>query len=246
MIINRYLFFLILLTIFIIFIIYINYLIKNKENFTDFNKNIPKILHIIWIGDKERPKQIFSWTNDFIEKNKDWKVKIWGNKEIEDLNLINKKQYDQMKQYCGKADIARYEILYRYGGMYIDADTIWLNPINKNILKGSLNLAFEKENLILNTWFSCVKEHPFLKLVIDEIPKRDINDLAWICVGPKLLTDVYNKNKIQDINFVSLSDILCPLYWGGINNNTYNSVLDICKKNKKAFAFHYGMSSNEI
>jgi hypothetical protein len=54
------------------------------------------------------------------------------------------------------------------------------------------------------------------------------------------------KNKIQDINFVSLSDILCPLYWGGINNNTYNSVLDICKKNKKAFAFHYGMSSNEI
>jgi len=178
-----------------LFIIFTIYLRKNVDNFTIFDKNIPKIIHIIWIGHKERPKQIFSWIKNFIEKNKDWEVKIWGNQEIEDLKLINKTQYNQMKEYCGKADIARYEILYRYGGMYIDADTIWLNPINNNLLKGSLNLTYEKEDLILNGWFSCVKEHPFLKMVIDEIPKRDMNDPAWICVGPKLLTDVYNMNK---------------------------------------------------
>ena len=153
---------------------------------------------------------------------------------------------------CSKADIARYEIIYRFGGMYIDADTLWLeNEFDyKNFFKKSLNLSYENENLILNTWFVGVKNHQFLKLVIDEIKHRTINkDPAWMTVGPKLLTDVYNKleNKSKfDINFVDLSLVLCPKSWHGINTSTYNSKLDNCKNEKKALAFHYGISTNNL
>ena len=157
-----------------------------------------------------------------------------------------------MPELCGKADIARYEILYRYGGMYIDADTLWLgNPFNDNLFTGLLNMCYEKKHLIMNTWFSCIKNHPFFHFVIDSIKYRDLSLSPWLCVGPTLITEEYNKLivnvidiNLSDINFVDLSDILCPSTWHGITENNYNNLLDNCEKTSNAFAFHYGLSTN--
>jgi mannosyltransferase OCH1-like enzyme len=207
---------------------------------------IPKLLHIIWIGNKNPPKTLETWTNDFTQDNPGWVVKIWKDKDINNLNLINKKSYNSMKEYCGKADIARYEIIYRYGGMYIDADTMWLNRFNENVLmSGLINLSFEYDKpLIMNTWFSAVPNHPFFKKIIDEIPKRDLKKPAWISVGPTLVTKVYNDNKtILDINFVDIKNILCPLTWGGINPKDHDKYIKICK-DSEAFGFHWGLSTN--
>ena len=232
----------------LIFYLHKKYIIETFE--TNKSNDIPKILHLIWIGTKKAPENILTWTNNFQKANPDWTVKVWGNKEIDELKLVNKKQFDAMKEYCGKADIARYEIVYRYGGMYIDADTLWLeNPIKPNFLKGSINFFYEKENLIANGWFVANRNHPFLKLVIDEIPKRDMNKPAWKSVGPQLITDVYNKlqnKETYDIQFVDIKDVLCPTSWHGINNEKYKTLLEQCKKEKRALAFHYGISTNNL
>ena len=98
------------------------------------NTNIPKLLHLIWIGDREPPSTIKSWTENFAKANPDWTVKVWNNEDVKKLNLINKISYDKISSMCGKADIARYEILYRFGGIYIDADTIWLDmPLSNDL-----------------------------------------------------------------------------------------------------------------
>ena len=243
---NKFYIFLLILILLIIFVY------KNKlfECFEEPNLVIPKILHLIWIGDKKTPENITSWTNNFKTANPDWTVKVWGNKEIDELNLVNKKQFNEMKEYSGKADIARYEIIYRYGGMYIDADTFWLeNPIKPEFLKGTINFFREHEHLIANGWITAVKNHPFLKLVIDELPKKNISEAAWISVGPTLITDVYNGIKDKesyDIHFVDVKDILCPFSWHGISNEKYDVLLKECQEEKRAFAFHYGLSTNHF
>ena len=81
------------------------------------------------------------------------------------------------------------------------------------------------------------------------IPKRDLNLDAFKCVGPKLLTDIYNNmnhndREKYDINFVDLKSVLCPTIWHGITQNNYDSLLENCKKEKKALAFHWGLSTN--
>jgi len=239
---------LIFLIILLIVSIITLYLIKEEEFIP--NGDIPKILHLIWIGDKQLPDGVYSWTERFRKSNPDWTVTLWRDKDIDDLGLVNRKQYDEMEEYCGKADIARYEIIYRYGGMYIDADTMWLeNPIHPKFFKGSINFFKEDNGLIANGWINAVKNHPFLKLVIDEIPKRE-KRAAWLSVGPTLLTDLYRliKNKKQyNINLLPVEYVLCPSNWKGITNNEkYNTILENCKNNKKAFAFHYGSSTNNI
>lgn len=55
---------------------------------------IPKKLHCIWIGELQPPmKRINSW----IEKHPDREYKLWGNKELEEIDWINKKAIEVFK-----------------------------------------------------------------------------------------------------------------------------------------------------
>lgn len=225
---------------------------KREDIFIPEGDVIPKLLHLIWIGEKQRPKQMSSWTDNFQKANPDWTVKVWGNKDIEDFNLVNKKFYDEHHQYCGKADIARYEILYRNGGVYIDADTVWLgNPISPQFLKKSITLFLEANHkfLIANTFIASKKGNPFLKAVIDELPYRNLKQMAWLGSGPALITDVYNtlnEEQKNDINLIDVNLVLCPNIWHGISKRNYDELLIECKENSKAFALHYGLSTNNL
>ena len=80
---------------------------------------IPKIIHQIWIGDKnECPKDLMdTWT----KKNGSWDHMLWNDENI--FQLINQNQFDAYRELPGKADILRYEILHRYGGLFVDADS---------------------------------------------------------------------------------------------------------------------------
>ena len=104
-----------------------------------------KIIHQIWLGPKAPPKWCMdSWKIDYIKNNPDWKYMLWTEKEVKDLNLINRTEYDSEPSVRGKADILRYELLYKFGGIFIDADSLAIDP------KKSLN------NLIENkSFFAC-------------------------------------------------------------------------------------------
>lgn len=175
------------------------------------NFNIPKRLHLIWLGPKEQPKTLLSWTVDFVKKYPGWEVKVWNDKDIDGLKLENKKQYDDTTDYRVKLDIARCEIMYRFGGMYVDTGSVWLkNPIHKDMLKGMLNISKEDNKLIMNGWFSSIPNHPFFRFVMDNMKnlKTEIN----------VMTEVYNEisNNIKvlkfDINIVDLTIILSNKY----------------------------------
>jgi mannosyltransferase OCH1-like enzyme len=140
---------------------------------------IPKIIHQIWVGDENKlPKNhITSWVNNHPE----WQHILWDEKKIHDLNLINKKKYEiyyKEKCYNGAANVARVEIVNRYGGIYVDADSISTNPMDElvkldffavyspNII-GRVGNAFfgsEPNNIILNEYIKEIgnlkKLHP--------------------------------------------------------------------------------------
>lgn len=50
-------------------------------------KQIPKILHFIWIGDVF--KMPYKCMKTWADKNSDYKVVLWGNEEIEGSNWKN-------------------------------------------------------------------------------------------------------------------------------------------------------------
>ena len=94
---------------------------------------VPKKIHQVWIGSKI-PKKYQVWGNSWKINHPNFEYFLWDEKKILNLGLKNEKQFRSAKNVAIKSDIARYEILNRFGGMYIDTDFECIKPLDPKFL----------------------------------------------------------------------------------------------------------------
>ena len=176
------------------FKIYTPFLLNNihwrlaKETYdTNFLRNfayshkptIPKIIHQIWLGSPlpDRYKQLqASWRR----LHPDWKYILWTDKDVEAFGLRNKELYNAASNYGEKADIARYEILYRFGGLYADTDFECIRPFD--LLHHGLDfyagIVFRRELRVNNALIGAAAGHPILKYCIENMKRKPKNEVS--------------------------------------------------------------------
>lgn len=171
------------------------------------NKPIPKIIHQIWLGPKPIPILWIETWKIFCKKY-NWKHYIWKDKDIEYFKLKNKKEFNDAKSYQQKSDIFRYEILYRYGGIYIDVDMVWLGLNIEKYLPLTNFIGVQEpyssyysvigRPYLANGFFACSKKHVIMKECINLIPQRmNISNRPFISTGPALLSKATNNYYIH-------------------------------------------------
>ena len=156
---------------------------------------INKILHFIWLGDSDLPENIIkSWKD--IHPN--FTIKVWRDKDIESLKLTNYQHYlTANKRYNQKSDISRYEILYRFGGIYVDADIFCIKNITPLIENKDFFSIYEKKGLISNSIIGCTKNNEVMKKIIDHIHDNyNYSETVWKCTGPLLFTRILSGTNI--------------------------------------------------
>ena len=198
---------------------------------------INKILHFVWIGDESRcPDNCIETWRDHHPK---WDVKIWGNKELKNHPWINKSHMQAVKdtgQLCGVADLMRWEILLKEGGVAIDADSVCLSSIPEWLLDCELFACWENEinrkGLISNGFVGSKPENPVIKKIVDDLyQQKNIatrfiwyklkrkRKSAWRTTGPKMFTKTiqslkYNNATILPAHF-SIPIHTTGLVYGG-------------------------------
>jgi mannosyltransferase OCH1-like enzyme len=92
---------------------------------------IPKIIHQIWIGSPV-PDVYKAFMQTWIDAHcgNGWEYKLWTDENIHEIDLYNQKFYDDTENFGVKSDLLRWEILYKYGGMYVDIDYECLRPFD--------------------------------------------------------------------------------------------------------------------
>lgn len=149
-------------------------LLKEKYNLAlkqKINQTIPKIIHFIWIGSKI-PETYIKNIQDWKQKNPLFEIKIW-----DDITLIpflqekrSYKQFIDAKNFGNKSDIARYEILKSFGGLYLDTDFMCLSN-EFNWLHDNLSfytcVSFERNVNIFNGMIASIPNHPVINLCLD-------------------------------------------------------------------------------
>jgi mannosyltransferase OCH1-like enzyme len=103
-----------------------------------------------------------------------------------------------------KADLFRYLLLYREGGVYMDCKSATIRPLREMIHPNVSFAAFRDRppGAILNSFMACTKGHPILKMAIDQCIKNietryyGINPLD--ITGPQLLGRVFNRYLRRD------------------------------------------------
>ncbi|MBA3751493.1 hypothetical protein H0X06_01655 [Candidatus Dependentiae bacterium] len=113
------------------------HLLKNLYDKNHFSQDsthkphrIPKKIHQIWVG-PNKPPAIFAESQRSIQHlHPDWEYKLWTDADVPAFQLHNEGLYNSSVNYGEKADILRYEILYRIGGIYLDIDFVCLKPLD--------------------------------------------------------------------------------------------------------------------
>ena len=90
--------------------------------------SIPRIFHHVWTSGDEMPEPVLATRRTWIDRHPGWEFRIWT---LEDVGwLRNRALFERSETYAQKADIARYEIVHRFGGVYLDTDMECLRPID--------------------------------------------------------------------------------------------------------------------
>jgi len=93
---------------------------------------IPKIIHQIWLGSSLPPEfDELVQTVKSMHAGRGWSYKLWTDEDLKDLVLYNQRYFDEAKNAGARADLLRYELLYRYGGVYVDIDYECLQPFDE-------------------------------------------------------------------------------------------------------------------
>lgn len=175
---------------------------------------IPRIMHFIWVGGQV-PEKFKKLQQGWVEQHPDWECHVWRDKDIETFGFTN---YDLMKQSRNPgtiSDLMRYEILYRYGGVYIDFDFECLQPLDELSYLYDFYIGIQPLDcgfVQLGTGLiGSIPGHPLLKKVIttiraswskseDDIPKE---------TGPVCFTKIF----LAHADTSELIDVALPVHY---------------------------------
>lgn len=128
---------------------------------------IPKVIHFVWIGPNKMPDKYRNNIETYRCKNQDWFIKIWNNKNLPKIK--NKYAYNKMTSWAAKTDILRLEILYNYGGIYTDIDSICYKNLD-SLVDGLTCFGMRgNDGKVANGTLGCIKKHKAFKILVDSL-----------------------------------------------------------------------------
>ena len=136
---------------------------------------IPKVIHQIWFGGNAIPQNYKYYLETWKKYHPNWTIKIWTEKEYFAEKFSSMDLFVKARTFAEQSDIARYEILYRYGGLYIDTDIECYTNFDDlhhkyNFYVNMESPAVNKKRVsILNAMIGSVPNHPIFKQSLENI-----------------------------------------------------------------------------
>lgn len=199
-----------------------------------FIQNIPKIIIQTWKTDNV-PNTYTSYVETLKELHPDYQYIFFTDETIEDFLKSNYPQYyetyKKLPIKIQKIDFFRYIAIYHYGGFYLDLDMKcnqnfdallrhncvfpvddYIPMHKKHIHRYSHFIKNNQRYLIGQYAFASVPNHPFIKLLINDIHENiniyikhvnaDNDDYVYQTTGPDFVTLKYMQSKNKHDIFI--------------------------------------------
>jgi mannosyltransferase OCH1-like enzyme len=147
-----------------------NEFIYQKSN----DPEIPRIIHQTYSSAK-LPFKYAAWQKSCIDiHGPSWKYKLWTDADLENLVAREfswlQERYSGFLHWINRVDLARYMILYKYGGFFIDLDIECLAPLDRFAQMGGAIIPRMSYNTSTEIPFW---EHNFPNSLLGSIPRHD-------------------------------------------------------------------------
>ena len=192
---------------------------------------IPKIIHYFWFGGGEIPEEYKRNIDGWKRLNPNYEIRCW-NEDNYDFNRI---PYTREAYSSGRenlmfvTDYARMDVLYKYGGIYIDTDVELLKPMD-DLLYNKAFVGIE-ENAQINSGsaIGAMPGHPMIKRLMELYEDRHFVDEEG---NPKITyntfyeTKCFIENGYKMINeYQTVCDMVCfprevflPICYAGLDD----------------------------
>lgn len=211
----------------------INKTIKKKRGGTKQSKDttdkIPKIVHQIWFGEPNLLRQKLLDYNQQIAKQNGYQYKLWNNDDRNEkkfpltFTYQNKAIKKGQSRWAQVADLARLEILYHHGGIYIDS----IIQISDAFLKRITQIS--KDNHKKRNLFIGANEDPCeLDCQNREHKKYLSNSFIATNKNNNILRDLLKPDKLEAIDFDSphINHTTGPYFLrSGIEETDHNNIV---------------------
>ena len=208
---------------------------------------IPKILHQIWIGPERPPERAMAtWRN----KHPDWRYMLHHKVDgypSEVQSIIDSIDPVNGSKWAGIADVIRYFVLWRYGGVAVDADSECLRPLDERFLEPVEWCCHEHEEkhpgVLANGAMGARPGSLLMSRILQRLPAQDPREVPWHAWGPTRLSEearTYRElTKFPSRYFMpwhysgipapGFDEVFARQFWGS-TRSTYGRGLDVSEQ----------------
>jgi len=105
----------------------------------------------VWLG-RPMPDEYVEFGRSWERLHPGWQVITWGDDDLD--WLANRAEFDRAERFTTKANIARYEIIHREGGLYVDCDFEALRPIDELLEGASIVVGEDRDGMLNDAFFA--------------------------------------------------------------------------------------------
>jgi mannosyltransferase OCH1-like enzyme len=174
---------------------------------------IPKIIHRVWVGNKEIPKEFeYNWET-WRKNHPTWEFRTWRDADIPSLGGYCESLCGKCRNPAEVSDVMRFFIVEQHGGVYVDTDFESFYPIENAIAGYDFVGAFENnDEMVASAFFGAVPHHPVIKKTTEMIDV-DTRKIQMFTAGPRLFTSAIGDFKNKEI-LIHPRDRFYPVPYG--------------------------------
>lgn len=129
---------------------------------------IPPTIHYCWFGKKNIPVEYQRYIESWRKYCPDYEIKLWNedNYDIEKSSYVKWAYQNQKWEFV--SDYARIDVLYRYGGIYLDTDVELIKNLDE-LRRFSAFMGFESKQMVNSgLGMGAQRGNPILKEFLEE------------------------------------------------------------------------------
>lgn len=172
------------------------------------NMKIPKCIYQTYAHNKYHNCAHYNTVNSLLEFNPDFDYYFYNNIDCREFifknyNIEILDAYDRLYPVAYKADLFRYLIIYKNGGIYLDNKYLVRNSFSSIINEEETNIFCQdrKKNLLFNSILISAPNNKNFKLIIDRIVNNVTNNFYGTCplhpTGPRLFYEYFKDENIK-------------------------------------------------
>jgi mannosyltransferase OCH1-like enzyme len=144
---------------------------------------IPHTLHQVWVGPEPLPDEFKRYRRSWERRHPGWEVRLWTEENLPP-DFRRPEAYERLRVPAERSDIIRLEVLYRFGGVYVDTDFECRRSIEPLIEGVEFFTAFLKPGRVNNAVIGATPGHRILDRALTELRPREFHGYDKHAAGP--------------------------------------------------------------